>query len=68
MTAQITREAALRLGLAAAELGGISVAAFAQAVGERLGLPLTETRLSSITVTDLREILAALRKLRAARN
>ena len=38
MTAQITREAALRLGLAAAELGGISVAAFAQAVGERLGL------------------------------
>ena len=58
MTAQITREAALRLGLAAAELGGISVAAFAQAVGERLGLPLTETRLSSITVTDLREILA----------
>ena len=58
MTAQITREAALRLGLAARELGGVSVAGFAQAVGERLGLPLTETRLSSITVTDLREILA----------
>ena len=58
MTASITREAALRLGLAAKTLGGVSVAGFAQAVGERLGLPLTETRLSSITVTDLREILA----------
>ena len=58
MTAQITREAALRLGMAARELGDVSVAGFAQAVGERLGLPLTETRLSSITVTDLREILA----------
>lgn len=58
MTAQITREAALRLGMAARELGGVSVAGFAQAVSGRLGLPLTETRLSAITVTDLREILA----------
>lgn len=58
MTASITREAALRLGMAAKALGGVSVAGFAQAVGDRLGLPLTETRLASITVTDLREILA----------
>ncbi|SDG58768.1 dinitrogenase iron-molybdenum cofactor biosynthesis protein [Propionivibrio dicarboxylicus] len=58
MTAQITREAALRLGMAARELDGLSAAAFAQAVGDRLGLPLTETRLAAITVTDLREILA----------
>lgn len=58
MTASITREAALRLGMAAKELGGVGVAEFAQAVGERVGLPLTETRLSAITVTDLREILA----------
>lgn len=58
MTAQITREAALRLGIAARELDGLSAAAFAQAVGDRLGLPLTETRLAAITVTDLREILA----------
>lgn len=58
MTAQITREAALRLGMAARELDGVSAAAFAQAVGDRLGLPLTETRLAAITVTDLREILA----------
>jgi len=58
MTASITREAALRLGMAAKELGDVSVTAFAQAVGERIGLPLTETRLAAITVTDLREILA----------
>lgn len=58
MTAQITREAALRLGIAAKELGCVSVAGFAEAVRERLGLPLTETRLASMTVTDLRELLA----------
>lgn len=59
MTAIITREAALRLGLAAKALGDdLSVPGFVQAVGERLGLPLTETRLASLTVSDLREILA----------
>ena len=58
MTATITREAALRLGMAARELGGLSVPAFVRAVGEKLGLPLTETRLAGITVTALREILA----------
>lgn len=58
MTASITREAALRLGMAAKELGGLSVPAFVQAVGDKVGLPLTETRLAGITVTDLREILA----------
>ncbi len=58
MSSIITREAALRLGLAARELGRVGVAAFAEAVGARLGLPLTETRLSTLTVSDLREILA----------
>ena len=58
MTASITREAALRLGMAARELGGLSVPAFVRAVGEKVGLPLTETRLAGITVTALREILA----------
>lgn len=58
MTASITREAALRLGMAARELGDISLPAFVHAVGEKIGLPLTETRLAGITVTDLREILA----------
>jgi nitrogen fixation protein NifX len=58
MTASITREAALRLGMAARELGGVSLNGFVQAVGDKIGLPLTETRLSTVTVTDLREILA----------
>ena len=58
MTSIITREAALRLGLAARELGRVGVPAFAEAVGERLGLPITETRLSTLTVSDLRESLA----------
>ena len=58
MTASITREAALRLGMAAKELGDVSLPAFVHAVGERLGLPLTEPRLATLTVTDLREILA----------
>lgn len=58
MTAIITREAALRLGLAAKALGTVGVSGFAEAVGQRLGLPITETRLASLTVTDLREILA----------
>ena len=58
MTASITHEAALRLGMAARELGDIGVAEFARAVGEKVGLPVTETRLAQVTVTDLREILA----------
>ena len=58
MTASITREAALRLGKAARELGGVEASVFARAVGERLGLPLTETKLTHLTVDDLREILA----------
>ena len=58
MTASITREAALRLGMAVKELGGVSLHGFVQAVGERIGPPLTETRLATVTVTDLREILA----------
>ena len=58
MTASITREAALRLGMAVKELGGVSLHGFVQAVGERIGLPLTETRLATLTVTDLREIRA----------
>lgn len=58
MTASMTREAALRLGMAARELGDVDVRAFVHAVGGKLGLPLTETRLAGLTVDDLREILA----------
>ncbi|WP_153108752.1 dinitrogenase iron-molybdenum cofactor biosynthesis protein [Propionivibrio limicola] len=58
MSASMTREAALRMGLAAKELNSVSVPGLVQALANRLDLPLTETKLASITVTDLREILA----------
>ena len=58
MPQSMTREAALRMGLAAQELNGVNVAGLVQALAGRLGLPLTESRLAAITVTDLREILA----------
>lgn len=58
MTQFMTREAALRMALAARELPGVSAAGLVTAITNRFGLPLTETKLSYITVTDLREILA----------
>ncbi len=58
MPQSMTREAALRIGLAAQSLSAANVPGFVHALADKLGLPLTESRLSSITVTDLREILA----------
>ena len=58
MSQSMTREAALRIGLAARELDGVAVADLVPALAGRLGLPLTETKLAGVTVTDLREILA----------
>lgn len=57
-TQSVTREAALRIGLAARALDGLSATALAHALEGRLGLPLTESRFSILTVDDLREILA----------
>lgn len=57
-TTSMTREAALRLGLAARELPGLGVPALVQAIVGRFGLPLTEARLAAITVSDLRAIIA----------
>jgi len=54
----MTREAALRIALAARELSGLGAAGLVTALAERLGLPLTETKLATVTVTDLREIIA----------
>ena len=54
----MTREAALRIGLAARELDDVSAAGLVTALAEKYGLPLTETKLGAVTVTDLREILA----------
>ena len=58
MPQSMTREAALRIGLASRELGEANVPAFVQALAEKLGLPLTENRLATVTVSDLREMLA----------
>jgi nitrogen fixation protein NifX len=58
MSASMTREAALRIALAVRELPDVTAVGLVTALAERLGLPLTETKLGSVTVTDLREILA----------
>jgi nitrogen fixation protein NifX len=58
MSQSMTREAALRIALAARELAGVSAAGLVTALAERLGLPLTEAKLAAVTVADLREILA----------
>lgn len=58
MSASMTREAALRIGLAAKELDGVGVSGLVLALAGKLSLPLTETKLAAITVGDLREILA----------
>lgn len=58
MSSSITREAALRIALAARELGGLSAGALVQALADKLELPLSETKLARITVEDLRELLA----------
>ncbi|MQY52182.1 dinitrogenase iron-molybdenum cofactor biosynthesis protein [Rhodocyclus tenuis] len=58
MSPSMTREAALRIALAARELPAVGAASLVTAIVGRLGLPLTELRLTAMTVDDLREILA----------
>ena len=53
-----TREAALRIALAARKLDGLAVPALVGALVEKLGPPLTEGKLSALTVEDLRQVLA----------
>ncbi len=53
-----SREAALRIALAARALNGLDVKAFVGALLEKLEPPLTEAKLSKLTVEDLRVILA----------
>ncbi|PKO84832.1 MAG: dinitrogenase iron-molybdenum cofactor biosynthesis protein [Betaproteobacteria bacterium HGW-Betaproteobacteria-11] len=57
MSASITREAALRVALAARELGDLSAPELVAALVERLALPLTEAKLAGVTVADLQVIL-----------
>ena len=53
-----SREAALRIALAARTLNGLDVRALVGALIEKLDSPLTEMKLGTLTVDDLRVILA----------
>ncbi|MDP3540007.1 MAG: dinitrogenase iron-molybdenum cofactor N-terminal domain-containing protein [Azonexus sp.] len=53
-----SREAALRIALAARVLDGLDVRALVGALADKLDLPITEKKLSAITIEDLRAILA----------
>lgn len=53
-----SREAALRIALAARALDGLDVRALVGALADKFDLPITESKLASITVEDLRAILA----------
>ena len=61
MNAQsISREVALRIGLAAKVLPGVDARQLLEVLKERLGFPFTEARLTKMTVTDLKTGLASL--------
>ena len=53
-----SREAALRIALAARALNGLDVKAFVGALLDKLEAPLTESKLAKLTVEDLRVLLA----------
>jgi len=53
-----SREAALRIALAARALNGLDIRALLGALVEKLEAPLTEAKLGTLTVDDLRIILA----------
>ncbi|HLA36774.1 MAG TPA: NifB/NifX family molybdenum-iron cluster-binding protein [Rhodocyclaceae bacterium] len=57
MSQSISREAALRVALAARALGGLPAKELAAALVGRLDLPLTEAKLAGVTVADLQAIL-----------
>lgn len=57
MSAPITREVALRIGLAARALPGIESRALAAALADKCGLPLTEAALAKITVAELKAMI-----------
>ena len=53
-----SREAALRIALAARTLNNLNVRALVDGLAEKCGLPITEDRLAQLTVEDLRALLA----------
>ena len=56
-TQAMTREAALRIGLAARAMPGVDVRAFVAALTERFGAPLSEDKLARATVADVKALL-----------
>ena len=57
-TTVITKTAALRIAQAARVLDNVNAGAFAAKLGDRLGLPITEEKLTKVTVADLKLILS----------
>jgi nitrogen fixation protein NifX len=57
-TTVITKIAALRIAQAARVLDNVNAGAFAAKLGDRLGLPITEEKLTKVTVADLKLILS----------
>lgn len=57
MSSPITREVALRIGLAARALPGIEARALATALAAKFGLPLAESALAKVTVADLKTLI-----------
>jgi len=55
---QVSREIALRIGLATRALPGVSVRALVQGLVSQVGWPLTEEKLGRLTVTHLRNALS----------
>lgn len=53
----MTREAALRIGLAARALQFGHITSLVEALASRLGLPLSESKLATLSVSDLRAVL-----------
>ena len=51
-----SREAALRIALAARTLNNLNVRALVEALADKCGLPITEDRLAQLTVEDLRAL------------
>lgn len=59
-TAEFQRELALRVGLAAKVLPGIDIQQLIQVLKVRVGMPLTDEKLRSVTVTHLKTGLSSL--------
>lgn len=57
-TSVITKPAALRIALAARALSEVNMAGLVSKIGEHVGLPITEEKLSKITVADIKLMLS----------